>query len=111
MTWNEEAYDHLVYSEEYKDLALAFVQNHQQLEKVSGDVIKAKGMVFSILVTPKRKRLTSNLCAGQGLIFLLSGPPGTGKTLTAEASKATMIVIIASAQIPMLKSNYSCGPD
>jgi hypothetical protein len=72
MTWNEEAYDHLVYSEEYKDLALAFVQNHQQLEKVSGDVIKAKGMAFSIILfTPKRKRLTSNLCCRPGIDFPL----------------------------------------
>jgi ATPase family associated with various cellular activities (AAA) len=65
--WNDEAYDHLVYPEEQKDLVLTFVHNHKKSRDASGevvDVIKGKG---------------------QGLIFLLSGPPGTGKTLTAEA--------------------------
>jgi hypothetical protein len=65
--WNDEAFDHLVYPQEQKDLVLTFVQNHKKTRDVSGeavDVIKGKG---------------------QGLVFLLSGPPGTGKTLTAEA--------------------------
>jgi hypothetical protein len=42
ITWNEEAYGHLVYSEEYKDLALALVQNHQRLNKETSDVIARK---------------------------------------------------------------------
>jgi SpoVK/Ycf46/Vps4 family AAA+-type ATPase len=64
MQWNDEAYDHLVYPEEQKDLVLSFVENHKRTRKGSDDVIMGKG---------------------QGLILLLSGPPGTGKTLTAEA--------------------------
>jgi primosomal protein N' len=66
MVWNEDAYSHLVYDEQQKDLVLSFVENHNAKNKASGsqDVIIGKG---------------------QGLIILLSGPPGTGKTLTAEA--------------------------
>lgn len=66
MQWNNEAYNHLVYPEQQKDLVLTFVTNHQRIEAdvVESDVIKGKG---------------------QGLILLLSGPPGTGKTLMAEA--------------------------
>jgi SpoVK/Ycf46/Vps4 family AAA+-type ATPase len=61
---NDEAYSHLVYPEEQKDLVLTFVENHQRMKADVDDVIMGKG---------------------QGLILLLSGPPGTGKTLTAEA--------------------------
>ncbi|KAN0071868.1 P-loop containing nucleoside triphosphate hydrolase protein [Elaphomyces granulatus] len=64
MVWNDEAYDHLVYNEQQKDLVLSFVENHRGTKQSMDDVIKGKG---------------------QGLIILLSGPPGTGKTLTAEA--------------------------
>ncbi|KLU81988.1 hypothetical protein MAPG_01068 [Magnaporthiopsis poae ATCC 64411] len=69
MVWNDEAYEHLVYDEQQKDLVLSFVENHTQNNAQDNghkelDVIKGKG---------------------QGLIILLSGPPGTGKTLTAEA--------------------------
>jgi AAA+ superfamily predicted ATPase len=64
VVWNDEAYGHLVYPEEQKDLVLTFVDNHQRLKGRVDDVIMGKG---------------------QGLILLLSGPPGTGKTLTAEA--------------------------
>ncbi|TVY73501.1 putative 26S proteasome regulatory subunit-like protein [Lachnellula suecica] len=64
VVWNDEAYGHLVYPEEQKDLVLTFVDNHQRLKARVDDVIMGKG---------------------QGLILLLSGPPGTGKTLTAEA--------------------------
>jgi len=64
MIWNDEAYDHLVYPEEQKDLVLSFVDNHKRTKQGVDDVIMGKG---------------------QGLILLLSGPPGTGKTLTAEA--------------------------
>ncbi|KAF4619100.1 hypothetical protein G7Y89_g14746 [Cudoniella acicularis] len=64
VVWNDDAYGHLVYPEEQKDLVLTFVDNHQRLKAGVDDVIMGKG---------------------QGLILLLSGPPGTGKTLTAEA--------------------------
>ncbi|RDL30841.1 uncharacterized protein BP5553_10186 [Venustampulla echinocandica] len=64
MVWNDDAYGHLVYPEEQKDLVLTFVDNHLRLKTRVDDVIMGKG---------------------QGLIMLLSGPPGTGKTLTAEA--------------------------
>ncbi|KIN00164.1 hypothetical protein OIDMADRAFT_104143 [Oidiodendron maius Zn] len=64
INWNDDAYDHLVYHEEQKDLVLSFVDNHKRLRHGVHDVIIGKG---------------------QGLIVLLSGPPGTGKTLTAEA--------------------------
>ncbi|KAF2396114.1 ATPase [Trichodelitschia bisporula] len=65
MVWNDEAYDHLVYPEQQKDLILSFVENHRRPgTQVVQDVIVGKG---------------------QGLITLLSGPPGTGKTLMAEA--------------------------
>jgi SpoVK/Ycf46/Vps4 family AAA+-type ATPase len=64
VNWNDDAYGHLVYPEEQKDLVLSFVDNHKRLNQGVDDVIVGKG---------------------QGLILLLSGPPGTGKTLTAEA--------------------------
>ncbi|KAH7127558.1 P-loop containing nucleoside triphosphate hydrolase protein [Dactylonectria macrodidyma] len=67
MVWNDQAFSHLVYDEQQKDLVLSFVENHNLKNNSQGvmdDVIVGKG---------------------QGLIMLLSGPPGTGKTLTAEA--------------------------
>ncbi|KAK3384617.1 P-loop containing nucleoside triphosphate hydrolase protein [Lasiosphaeria ovina] len=64
MAWNDEAFGHLVYDEQQKDLVLAFVENHNRSAPLLGDVIRGKG---------------------EGLIVLLSGPPGTGKTLMAEA--------------------------
>lgn len=64
LSWNEDAYDHLVLPVDHKRLLLSFVQSHGQSSKETDDVIAGKG---------------------QGLIVLLSGPPGTGKTLTAEA--------------------------
>ncbi|EEQ89779.1 hypothetical protein RJZ56_001732 [Blastomyces dermatitidis] len=62
--WNDEAYGHLVYDQQQKDLVLSFVENHHGTQRQHDDVIAGKG---------------------QGLNILLSGPPGTGKTLTAEA--------------------------
>ncbi|KAH8896765.1 ATPase [Thozetella sp. PMI_491] len=64
ITWNDEAYDHLVYDEQQKDLVLSFVESHGEKRPTIDDVIVGKG---------------------EGLIVLLSGPPGTGKTLMAEA--------------------------
>ncbi|KAM5354481.1 hypothetical protein ACJ41O_001128 [Fusarium nematophilum] len=67
IVWNDQAYSHLVFDEQQKDLVLSFVENHSLTNGTSTameDVIVGKG---------------------QGLILLLSGPPGTGKTLMAEA--------------------------
>ncbi|KAF5713584.1 TOB3 (member of AAA-ATPase family) [Fusarium mundagurra] len=67
IVWNDQAYSHLVFDEQQKDLVLSFVENHSlanDANKAMEDVIVGKG---------------------QGLIMLLSGPPGTGKTLMAEA--------------------------
>jgi len=64
MIWNDQAFEHLVYDEQQKDLVLSFVQSHGASKPVVEDVIMGKGA---------------------GLVVLLSGPPGTGKTLTAEA--------------------------
>lgn len=41
--WNDEAYGHLVYPEEQKDLVLTFVENHQRLKTGVDDVIIGKG--------------------------------------------------------------------
>ncbi|KAF5005785.1 hypothetical protein FDECE_7795 [Fusarium decemcellulare] len=67
IVWNDQAYSHLVFDEQQKDLVLSFVESHtltNGTSKAMEDVIVGKG---------------------QGLILLLSGPPGTGKTLMAEA--------------------------
>ncbi|KAL2265097.1 hypothetical protein VTJ83DRAFT_6197 [Remersonia thermophila] len=68
MSWNDEAYDHLVYNEQQKDLVLSFVESHCSTRK-------------------KRPQVVEDVIAGkgEGLVILLSGPPGTGKTLMAEA--------------------------
>lgn len=43
VVWNDEAYGHLVYPEEQKDLVLTFVDNHQRLKTRVDDVIMGKG--------------------------------------------------------------------
>ncbi len=47
MEWNDEAYDHLVYDEQQKDLVLSFVQSHESMAKPGlvhhSDVIIGKG--------------------------------------------------------------------
>jgi len=43
LTWNEEAYDHLVYPEEQKNLVLTFVENHRRTKAGMDDVIIGKG--------------------------------------------------------------------
>jgi hypothetical protein len=49
MVWNDEAYDHLVYDEQQKDLVMSFVENHgaaaekRRQNKVLRDVIAGKG--------------------------------------------------------------------
>ncbi|ERF68700.1 hypothetical protein EPUS_05761 [Endocarpon pusillum Z07020] len=62
--WNDEAIDHLVLHDEYKDILLTLVNNHKIIKSQNHDVIPGKG---------------------EGVVVLLSGPPETGKTLTAEA--------------------------
>jgi len=43
VNWNDDAYDHLVYPEEQKDLVLTFVENHQRMKAGVDDVIMGKG--------------------------------------------------------------------
>lgn len=44
MTWNEEAYDHLVYDEAQKDLVMSFVESHGHSRvRAMEDVIAGKG--------------------------------------------------------------------
>jgi hypothetical protein len=43
VNWNDEAYGHLVYPQEQKDLVLTFVDNHQRLKTGVDDVIMGKG--------------------------------------------------------------------
>lgn len=43
MVWNDEAYDHLVYNEQQKDLVLSFVENHTGTKQSMDDVIRGKG--------------------------------------------------------------------
>ncbi|KAM0204839.1 hypothetical protein ACHAQI_009788 [Fusarium lateritium] len=67
IVWNDQAYSHLVFDAQQKDLVLSFVENHN----LNNGVLTAMDDVI--------------VGKGQGLIMLLSGPPGTGKTLMAEA--------------------------
>ena len=43
MEWNEQAYDHLVYDPQQKDLVLSFVESHGQAKPQVEDVIMGKG--------------------------------------------------------------------
>lgn len=43
LSWNEDAYDHLVLPEDQKSLLLSFVRNHKQSSKEIDDVIAGKG--------------------------------------------------------------------
>lgn len=62
VSWNKQAFAHLVINEEVKDLVQALVTSKLENEQ-STDLIQGKG---------------------NGLIILLHGGPGTGKTFTAE---------------------------
>jgi hypothetical protein len=75
MEWNTEAYAHLVYPEEQKDLVYSFVANHCSNDKDATNPFGGQSSGFADVIKGK----------GSGLVMLLSGPPGTGKTLTAEA--------------------------
>ncbi|KAK0752062.1 hypothetical protein B0T18DRAFT_403997 [Schizothecium vesticola] len=63
VTWNKQAFKHLVIDEEIKDLVQALVTSKVEVEQGT-DLIQGKG---------------------NGLIILLHGGPGTGKTFTAES--------------------------
>jgi hypothetical protein len=75
MEWNTEAYSHLVYPEEQKDLVFSFVANHRSNDQDEANPFGGISSGFTDVIKGK----------GTGLVMLLSGPPGTGKTLTAEA--------------------------
>ncbi len=84
--WNDQAYEHLVYDKQQKDLVLSFVESHDSTTSRMDDVIVGKGAYKWQMrhgLHAKRKKTADSI--GNGLIALLSGPPGTGKTLTAEA--------------------------
>lgn len=57
MVWNDEAYEHLVYDEQQKDLVMSFVENHgaaaerRKESTVLRDVIAGKGESFLSLLT------------------------------------------------------------
>ncbi|KAE8347595.1 hypothetical protein BDV24DRAFT_146432 [Aspergillus arachidicola] len=64
ITWNNDAFIHLMLPTGYKNLILSFVEGQATSKKAFDDVIKGKGL---------------------GILMILVGSPGTGKTLTAEA--------------------------
>ena len=63
MSWNKQAFRHLVIDEEIKDIIQALVTSKLETDQTT-DFIQGKG---------------------NGLIILLHGGPGTGKTFTAES--------------------------
>lgn len=75
VVWNSDAYDHLVYDDQQKDLVLSFVDSHDRVPQQGARIGLAPTATLQDVIPGK----------GQGLVVLLSGPPGTGKTLTAEA--------------------------
>ncbi|TKA81491.1 hypothetical protein B0A49_00543 [Cryomyces minteri] len=75
VTWNKDAYKHLVLPEKTKDLvkALVMVRTSKRGE--------SQGMSLT-----GKKRMDDLIAGkGNGLTMLLHGGPGTGKTLTAES--------------------------
>jgi len=63
ISWNKEAFNHLVADDKTKELVHALVADRISSER-NTDIIQGKG---------------------NGLIILLHGGPGTGKTFTAES--------------------------
>lgn len=51
LSWNEDAYDHLVFPADQKALLLSFVKNHKQSSKETDDVIAGKGKPRGILAS------------------------------------------------------------
>ena len=90
MVWNHDAFSHLVYDEEHKDLVLSFVENHKLSRRLTEhDTLTAWSSVdaftSSSSSSPGMPLEDVIRGKGEGLIILLSGSPGTGKTLMAEA--------------------------
>ncbi|RYP73909.1 hypothetical protein DL771_003351 [Monosporascus sp. 5C6A] len=65
--FNEDAFDSLIFHDDFKHLVLSLVKSHANGKLAFDDVIKGKG---------------------KGIVFLLHGEPGTGKTLTAAFLRA-----------------------
>lgn len=79
VVWNDEAYDHLVYNEQQKDLVMSFVESHrgnsavsQKRAKVMEDVIAGKGESIILrlyeapLATDTKKQGRAWLCCSAG---------------------------------------------
>ncbi|KAG7451615.1 P-loop containing nucleoside triphosphate hydrolase protein [Guyanagaster necrorhizus] len=85
VTFDENAWDHLVLDEDVKTLIKGLVdvtKNSNSSSKIISDVISGKG---------------------GGLISVLHGPPGTGKTLTAEAVAELLrrpLYMVGSSELP-----------
>ncbi|KAI1135019.1 P-loop containing nucleoside triphosphate hydrolase protein [Hypoxylon sp. FL0543] len=69
IVWNDDAFEKLVLSPEYKKIIWAFVDAQLSGSDDFDDVVRGKG---------------------KGIILLLSGEPGTGKTLTSESVAESM---------------------
>ncbi|KAI0837773.1 P-loop containing nucleoside triphosphate hydrolase protein [Hypoxylon sp. FL0890] len=69
IVWNNDAFQKLVLSHEYKKIIWAFVDAQLSGSDNFDDVVRGKG---------------------KGIILLLSGEPGTGKTLTSESVAESM---------------------
>ncbi|KAJ7586778.1 P-loop containing nucleoside triphosphate hydrolase protein [Mycena floridula] len=92
VTFDENAWDHLVLEPDVKTLIKGLVAvtknaNSSEGAKIIGDVISGKG---------------------GGLIAVLHGPPGTGKTLTAESVAETLrrpLYMVGSSELPSTASS------
>jgi len=71
--FSQDAFDSLIFQEEYKRMMLSLVKSHAREMTNFDDIIKGKG---------------------RGLVFLLYGDPGTGKTLTAGLSACHEAVLL-----------------
>lgn len=71
ISWQTDAFDHLVLPPNQKELILGFAESQRKLKDTFDDVIEGKG---------------------KGMIVLLCGPTGVGKTLTAESVAEEMRV-------------------
>lgn len=90
VSWNKDAYKHLVLPEKTKDLVKALVMVRTS----------KRGELQGMSLNGKRRRDDLIAGKGNGLIMLLHGGPGTGKTLTAES-------VAEIAEMPLY--NVTCG--